>query len=333
MSTSSTTPASTTNKFDDIIDQLPTQFPSNPNVPTKADFITHGIATWADLSDDTKRRQALHDMKTVPLAVAQHLYIRIQAEKKAEEDSKPKNSHDSGYSYGGGSRYTSRWSDDDLETYRKGYPNVQDNPAINDNYEFYANRGRSRPNHLLISDFHNTKKGQYHFLEIEHGYIQWLFPIQEHGMNWESVPLQKHEIEKMRADPAIIERIVLSYELILDFFGMKLDRATGEVARSAGYTSRYQNLDTSSHNYLRITRILKCLGEMGLEHYKKPWLKFFIKEVYEHKELTNTANSLERYWIGTLRNDTERAEVKKYHDDMKAKHPLPVKQYGYSKYW
>jgi hypothetical protein len=29
-------------------------------------------------------------------------------------------------------------------------------------------------------------------------YIQWLFPIREHGMNDESQPLQLHEIEKMK---------------------------------------------------------------------------------------------------------------------------------------
>eukprot|EP00759_Apiculatamorpha_spiralis_P012014 PhF_6_TR19107/c0_g1_i1/m.28113 len=207
---------------------------------------------------------------------------------------------------------------DDLEDYRNGYPLVPDNPAINDNLEFYSGVRRSRPNQMLITDFHGIK-GKHAFLEIEHGYIQWLFPIQEHGMNHNSVPLQKHEITAMRNDPIIIDRIFLSYELILDFFGMELvDRATGVVRRcSAGHSHQYHNLQTSGHNYLRITRILKCLGEMGLEHLKKPWLLFFIDEIYANGELSNLKMSLERYWVGTLKDDGERMEVITYLADMK----------------
>lgn len=36
----------------------------------------------------------------------------------------------------------------------------------------------------------------------------------------------------------------------------------GEVARADHYRARYRHLNRSFHNYLRITRILKCLGEV-----------------------------------------------------------------------
>ena len=42
----------------------------------------------------------------------------------------------------------------------------------------------------------------------------------------------------------------------------------GEVECSQNYQERFKNLNSSSHNFLRITRILKCLGEFGFEHYK-----------------------------------------------------------------
>ncbi len=38
---------------------------------------------------------------------------------------------------------------------------------------------------------------------------------------------------------------------------------TGEVERSANWRHRYGNLNRSSHNWLRVTRILKSLGELG----------------------------------------------------------------------
>jgi hypothetical protein len=72
------------------------------------------------------------------------------------------------------------------------------------------------------------------------------FPIREHGMNFESQPLQLHEIESMKSDPLIIERIIGSYRLMLDFYGMRLVSVeSGLVDRSLpprNYAPRYNNL-------------------------------------------------------------------------------------------
>ena len=47
-------------------------------------------------------------------------------------------------------------------------------------------------------------------------------------MNYQSQKLQKHEIEGIKADPECLERILKSYELMLDFYGIVLvDRTTG----------------------------------------------------------------------------------------------------------
>ena len=65
-------------------------------------------------------------------------------------------------------------------------------------------------------------------------------------MNYESQPLYKHEIERMKADPVIVQRVIESYKLMLDFYGMRLaSEATGLVERSLpprNYQQRYQNL-------------------------------------------------------------------------------------------
>jgi hypothetical protein len=53
-------------------------------------------------------------------------------------------------------------------------------------------------------------------------FLRWLFPIREHGVNWDAQPLQLHERDAMRAYPRIIERVLESYRLMLDFFGMQL---------------------------------------------------------------------------------------------------------------
>ena len=65
-------------------------------------------------------------------------------------------------------------------------------------------------------------------------------------MNWGAKPLQPHERDTMRADPAVIARVIKSYELMLDFYGMQLlDQDTGLLSRSLpprNYAARYTNL-------------------------------------------------------------------------------------------
>jgi hypothetical protein len=62
-------------------------------------------------------------------------------------------------------------------------------------------------------------------------------------MNYHAQPLQLHEIEKMKANPTVIERVITSYTLMLDFYGMELLSAeTGLIRRSDNYKARYRNL-------------------------------------------------------------------------------------------
>eukprot|EP00954_Amorphochlora_amoebiformis_P027467 1385709-Amorphochlora_amoeboformis.AAC.1 len=62
---------------------------------------------------------------------------------------------------------------------------------------------------------------------------------------------------------------------------------------------------------LRVTRILKCLGEMNLEHYKKPFLLHIAKEMFEGY-LRACLRSLSMYWLPVLKNKQDREEVKEY---------------------
>lgn len=76
--------------------------------------------------------------------------------------------------------------------------------------------------------------------------IQCSFPIREYGMNWGAKPLQLHERDAMRADPVVITRVIKSYKMMLDFYGMQLlDQETGLLSRSPpprNYAARYTNL-------------------------------------------------------------------------------------------
>jgi len=187
----------------------------------------------------------------------------------------------------------------DLEEYQKGYPNTDglNNTRKTKNLSFYRNEMKSKstgsPSGDYIDNIHKDWWGEYDLLEEHHGYIQWLFPIHEQGLNYSAQKLMRHEAKAIREDRVLRDRIVKSYELMLDF------------------RSRYDNLNNCFHNYLRITRILKCLGEVGLEHYKLPFLLHVGTEILAHGELTNAKDSLIRYWAPTLRNKDQRDEMDK----------------------
>ena len=86
--------------------------------------------------------------------------------------------------------------------------------------------------------------------------------------------------------------------MMLDFYGMKLkDDKTGEIERAANWKERFGHLNHSMHNYLRITRILKCLGEMEYEYLKSPFIKFVLNEIIVEQTLYNCLQSCINYWL------------------------------------
>ena len=68
-----------------------------------------------------------------------------------------------------------------------------------------------------------------------------------------------------------------------------------------------------SHNYLRITRILKCLSELGLEHLNVGFLLHILNEQSEGNgegrtqlNSSNIRNSMDRWWANCLRREEDR---------------------------
>lgn len=83
---------------------------------------------------------------------------------------------------------------------------------------------------MLIDDIHELWMGKYTLLEHRHGFIQWLFPIRERGLNWEAQELNQTEIEDICANKEAHCRVLKSYKLMLDFYGMKLvSEQTGQL--------------------------------------------------------------------------------------------------------
>lgn len=180
-----------------------------------------------------------------------------------------------------------------------GPPESAPNPNDPDpNLLFYMNEIESRPDGALIDMMHEQWWGDFDRLEMHHGYIQWLFPVFEAaGMNWESSPLTKDAAKQIRESEVAQQRVLKSYKLMLNFYGFKLaDEITGRLERDPEvFEKGIDNLNMSSHNYLRISRILISLGELGFHRYKRPLLEALTAEV-ESGTLSNAARSLHTFW-------------------------------------
>jgi hypothetical protein len=103
-------------------------------------------------------------------------------------------------------------------------------------------------------------------LEMVHDYIQWIFPLPERsGANPSAPVLNSGTIAAVRGSAAMQNRSREAFLRMLTFYGFELD---GErVAEGPRFAAASRNwLHTGNHNHLRLTRMLRSLRVLGLEH-------------------------------------------------------------------
>ncbi|XP_018425281.1 PREDICTED: opioid growth factor receptor-like protein 1 isoform X2 [Nanorana parkeri] len=202
----------------------------------------------------------------------------------------------------------------DLYKYRHQYPNFKDLRGQNDlcNLRFYMNKIPYKPDGVYIEDILNKWKSDYDKLEHNHTYIQWLFPLREQGLNFYAKELTSYEIEEFKKTKEATKRFIMAYKIMLEFFGLKLVDKNGNVSRAANWQDRFTHLNESQHNYLRITRILKSLGELGYEHYKPPLVKVFLQESIVENTIPNMKQSALEYFVYAIKDRRERRRLLRY---------------------
>jgi len=122
--------------------------------------------------------------------------------------------------------------------------------------------------------------------EREHHFIQWLFPINTISMSNPLAPtLTREELHELGTDDVIRKNMIKSLSFVCRMYGLELTTKDNYpyvniVSNFTGYW-----LTRHNHNYLRCTRILKCLSMMGLNDYAEAFL-FRLKAlsgVYPYK--------------------------------------------------
>lgn len=201
-----------------------------------------------------------------------------------------------------------------VQNFLLNYPNVREDPTSTENLQFFNNEIPLRPRGCTIDDFHHLGFGAFDVLEDHHGYIQWIFPIREQGLNHYASPLQLHEARIIRRNPQMQARLLASLRLMLDFYGMALQENSLTITRHSDpliCTQQYRNLEFSFHNYLRLTRIFKSLCELGQQDYVPSIILFILAEQAENEELNNEVlkSSMDRFWVYCMRDREAQACV------------------------
>jgi Opioid growth factor receptor (OGFr) conserved region len=102
-------------------------------------------------------------------------------------------------------------------------------------------------------------------LEAVHDFIQWLFPLPEpSGFNPDAPLLTEADIAAFKSDPVLQANLLKSFNRILGFLGFAMT-GDGKVVEGDNFSARTPDVwATSSHNWLRISRILRSLTRMAL---------------------------------------------------------------------
>jgi hypothetical protein len=128
-------------------------------------------------------------------------------------------------------------------------------------------------------------------LEHEHTYIQWLFPLRDPSRAVPGSPtITETEVREFNRDPALRDRVLRSFRLMLGFYGFTMgpaaDAAGGVTIAPAPDSAVLSRswLTPGNHNHLRITRILKSLCILGLRREAREWFAALQRVFVEHAD-------------------------------------------------
>ena len=118
-------------------------------------------------------------------------------------------------------------------------------------------------------------------IERTHDYIQWLFPtVKPSQSNFSAPTLSEADIRRLREGGTAASNILKSQEWFLSF-----------LLRQNSWVSAYD------HNHLRISRVIECLGIVGLDHRA-----FLEKVMASHPNIDQIVSQRsQNYWISAAR--------------------------------
>jgi len=104
-------------------------------------------------------------------------------------------------------------------------------------------------------------------LERCHTYIQWVFPLPEKSKAVPSSPvLRQADIDEFRSDIDLQDTMEKVLKKMLDFYGLAMD--VSRIIPIWAFMKKSENwLTPRNHNFLRLTRMIRSMKLLGLEHW------------------------------------------------------------------
>lgn len=133
---------------------------------------------------------------------------------------------------------------------------------------FFRGSGRDSEGRRLAQ----LREMDFECMEMMHDYIQWMFPTDEPSMFNESAPILTAQHQRAFAEsPELKEELRLNLARFCEFLGLELRGGRGakvEVVVAPTFKQRIMVCWTPmygrNHNWLRISRVLMCLGRCSL---------------------------------------------------------------------
>lgn len=138
--------------------------------------------------------------------------------------------------------------------------------------DFYRGQGTDSEGRWL----RDIRRWGFDRLEGVHDYIQWLFPLRVRSQfNADAPLLDPGTIRCFLEDERLRMDLRASFEQMLGFYGfVRRERGGGVVVETGPNweARRREWLHFGNHNLLRITRMLTCLGTLGLADEARAFL-------------------------------------------------------------
>jgi hypothetical protein len=138
------------------------------------------------------------------------------------------------------------------------------------------------------------------WLEDVHNYIQTLFPNQDPSKFNASAPLvDRGTIAAFQKDATLRDNLAKSLDVMLRFYGLQYRPNSQEVVQREDFPRKAANwLNPYNHNFLRITRILKCLMALGLPERAEALFRYLQELYQQHRE--EIGEETMAYWTDAI---------------------------------
>jgi hypothetical protein len=127
--------------------------------------------------------------------------------------------------------------------------------------DFLRGKGRDA-SHRRLADIWAMSDDE---LEADHNFIQWMFPLDvSSGAQPDAPTLDSNDLDQIRKDMTIRGNLRRSLDRMLGFYGFAWGPERRSLVLSPHFPQQAANwLSRNNHNFLRITRILRCLMLAG----------------------------------------------------------------------